>query len=75
MKVKLESTRAQTSSDLKNYQKELDAVESYMEQLTGSCTIKGHRAPARLVTPVASYIVLCRAPPPRPPKSYTWAKP
>mmetsp|Transcript_14815 Transcript_14815/g.33705 ORF Transcript_14815/g.33705 Transcript_14815/m.33705 type:complete len:636 (+) Transcript_14815:91-1998(+) len=47
MKVKLESTRAQTSSDLKNYQKELDAVESYMEQLTGSCTIKGDSYEAR----------------------------
>jgi len=41
MKVRLESTRAQTASDLKNYQKELDAVESYLEQLKESCTIKG----------------------------------
>jgi len=41
MKVRLESDRARAASDLKNYQKELEAVQSYLEQLKARCSIKG----------------------------------
>jgi len=40
-KIRLEGDRMRASSDLKSYQKELDAVESYLKELKSSCTIKG----------------------------------
>jgi len=36
-KVKLEGDKARTEADLKSYQKELDAVGEYLEQLKSSC--------------------------------------
>jgi len=40
-KIRLEGDHMRASSDLKSYQKELDAVESYLKELKSSCTIKG----------------------------------
>lgn len=40
-KVRLEGDRMRASSDLKSYQKELDAVVTYLEELKASCSIKG----------------------------------
>jgi len=40
-KTKNTSERMRSTEDLKNYQKELDAIGSYLEELKASCTIKG----------------------------------
>lgn len=40
-KVKLEGDKARTSSDLRSYEKELSAVNDYLEKLKPSCTYSG----------------------------------
>jgi len=40
-KVKLEADRMRTNADMKNYAKELGAVEDYLAKLQESCTAKG----------------------------------
>jgi len=40
-KVKLEFDQATMSNDLKSYQKELTAIDGYMEKLKTSCSVKG----------------------------------
>jgi len=40
-KVKLELDQATMTNDLKSYQKELKAVDEYMEKLKASCIVKG----------------------------------
>lgn len=40
-KVRLGGDRMRANADLKSYQKELDAIMAYLEELKSSCTIKG----------------------------------
>merc|ERR1712194_554253 len=40
-KIKIQGDKMRTQSDLKSYQKELDAITAYLTQLKASCTIKG----------------------------------
>merc|ERR1719235_1948607 len=40
-KVKLEFDQSTMTNDLKSYQKELVAIDTYLDKLQGSCIVKG----------------------------------